>query len=173
MSLAQVVQTYRWKVFASILAMPPISCFCLFGWIGERIAVKLSTDVFRGRHGEGIALEKNKNRRRALQKPRHEIWKPRCAAPVAQSSKPHLPIQSGLMWRDDARSVIQIPGLVFEFVGMPFLLVVATFHLNFKPGSSHDSEETVAVEQVISLGGFEQTLNKRGHRHAMKEVADA
>ena len=134
------------KIIAFWLAPPPCAGFSTGSEIGEMIIVNDGANVTRRGIGKRVAFEQRQDFRRTLQKADAEIDEPWVAPVIAEGGKPHLPIQSRLMWGDEFRPSFEIAGLVFEFVFEPCDAVVAALDHNLGARRGHDSEETVAAE---------------------------
>ena len=91
------------------------------------VLINDGADVFGRRVGERVVLKQREHFRRALQQAHAEIDEPRVFAISAQGREPHLPIQPRLVRRDEARTPLQVPRFVIEFIRQPGLTVVAPF----------------------------------------------
>src|SRR5580698_9623958 len=95
------------------------------------------TEVARWSIGEGVGFQERENFRLALQKSDAEVDKPRTGFVVRlhyiQSLEPHLPVEAGLVGCDESGAAGRIARLVFEFVGLPCLAIIAAFNDYFRP----------------------------------------
>ena len=87
--------------------------------------------------------------------------KPGRARVEAQRCEPHLPIQSRLVRRDEARPAVHITRFPFEFVGVPGDAIVASFDDDFETLGRHHCEETVAVDQAEWFEPFRKFFERR------------
>src|SRR5260370_31945291 len=97
------------------------------------IVVYHGANVTRRGVGKWVSFEQRQDFRRTLEQTDAEIDEPWVAPVIAEGGKPHLPIQSRLVWRDKFRAPFHITGLVLEFVFKPGDAVVAAFDNNLGP----------------------------------------
>jgi len=72
--------------------------------IRELILIEHGTQVVRRVVRERIAEQEMYDFWRTLQQSHHETKNPRIAVIIAERGEPHLPIKTGLMWRNPRRA---------------------------------------------------------------------
>src|SRR3954469_2628638 len=93
----QLVQRDCWKVFPKLLAFPPCPGLTELVYACEPITIKHAADITRRFVWERIEREEGVHVARTLQQSKDERDEPRIFPWHFQSSKPHLPVQPGLM----------------------------------------------------------------------------
>src|SRR5438067_850893 len=92
---------YRRQRNSLQLAPPPGTGLMKRISISEVIFINDRPNVSRRGVRKGVVRKQSQNLRRTLQQPDAEIDEPGVFAIVAQGGEPHLPVQPGLMWRNE------------------------------------------------------------------------
>ena len=95
--LAQLIPRNCWQILTKLLAFPPGASLPAFFGGCEAISVKHRPDVLRRFVVKRVIRQQMGHICRAFQEPGNESDQPRILLRTFQSSKPHLPIESGLM----------------------------------------------------------------------------
>src|SRR6516162_1547130 len=94
----------------------------------ESISIQRRANIARWTFGKRAFLEQRGDSRFAVQQGDHGLHKPWILAIRAEGGKPHLPIESQLMWRAPTGRALHPAGFPFEFVRLPIDPVGASFN---------------------------------------------
>src|SRR5579871_1470410 len=116
----------RRRVEPEQLPRPPDSLLTLLRRCAEPVLPNHRAHEPRRLGRKGIRFKERHNIRTTREQPllcAHDDW---IGAPIAQRSKPQIPVESRLIRRVDARRLVRILGLISKLVGCPILPIHRT-----------------------------------------------
>src|SRR4029077_6390523 len=155
--LAELFQRKRWQVFAKLFTFPPRARLAKLINRCKSIAIKHRANVTRRFVREWVVCEQAVHFMRALKQSEDQCDEPRIFARRPQSGKPHLPIESRLMWRAPTRRAFHVAGFPFEFVRQPVNPISAAFEHDFAAVFRHHAEKAVTVHNAKRFELFVKT----------------
>src|ERR1700739_2012904 len=165
------------RVHPKILAAPPVSRSALFFAAGEPILPENSAYVTRRRLRKRATAEKSQYILVVLEQTllgkRHEV----VLAPVSEGCEPEVPVEARLIWRVDARCLIECLWLVAEGIWRPVLPVVRALKFDFIPAVGHHRKQSVLIGDAKRFEsgdwhGGQRLVTKRNADHLHRGVVE-